>query len=611
MIAPNAKAAAQYYPANYWYALAQPPMANEFPGTGPQGNGIAPVMATQQRWLSQMKSACLVCHQLGDQATRELSDNSEQGWAHRIERARPAGDQTIGDQGKGYAISMQNIMSGYGRDRALKMFADWTQRVAKGELPPEAPPRPQGIERNLVLTEWDWGNNRFLHDEVSTDRRNPRFNANGPIYGLASNTGHIASLNPNTHTVSEIEIPGASRSYPHTLMMDQKGRIWTTDTGQGFLAQVDAGPRPDYCTNESSNKFAKYYPEPGKAGLIHMYDPAAKKVVNIPDCFRTHHLNFARDKSNTLYFSGDANVVGWIDTKIWDEAQDPTKAVGWCPMVLDTKEKGVTKVALGAESDVTITPDRTLWNEPGKPADPNKDTRIMTGLYGIENNPVDNSMWYGVSAYPGAIVRFDRGARPPETCKTEYYEPPKLADGTYAVWSPRGISFDSKGVAWISLASGQMASFDRSKCKVLRGPSVANGQHCVEGWKIFENPAVPTFKGINRSEANADWYYQSWVDMENIMGLGKNIPMTAGSNSDSILALMPDTGKFVNFRVPYPLGFNTRWLEGRLDDPAAGWKGRGVWATYSDVPVWHQEAGEEGRGPELVKFQLRPDPLAH
>ena len=84
-----------------------------------------------------------------------------------------------------------------------------------------------------------------------------------------------------------------------------------------------------------------------------------------------------------------------------------------------------------------------------------------------------------------------------------------------------------------------------------------------------------------------------------------------GTNSDAILALMPETGKFVNFRVPYPLGFNTRWLEGRLDDPAAGWKGRAVWATWSDVPAWHQEAGEEGRGPELVKFQLWPDPLAH
>ena len=40
VIAPNAAAAAQYYPANYWYSLLQLPAKSEFPGTGPTGNGI-------------------------------------------------------------------------------------------------------------------------------------------------------------------------------------------------------------------------------------------------------------------------------------------------------------------------------------------------------------------------------------------------------------------------------------------------------------------------------------------------------------------------------------------------------------------------------------------
>src|SRR6267378_474895 len=38
--APDAKAAAQYYPAQYWLSLLQVPPKNDFPGTGPQGNGI-------------------------------------------------------------------------------------------------------------------------------------------------------------------------------------------------------------------------------------------------------------------------------------------------------------------------------------------------------------------------------------------------------------------------------------------------------------------------------------------------------------------------------------------------------------------------------------------
>src|SRR5262249_60986236 len=74
-------------------------------------------------------------------------------------------------------------LNAMGRDRALQMFADWTDRIAGGELP-QAPPRPQGIERNVVITQWDWADPKaYLHDEVSTDRRNPTLNAHGLIYG--------------------------------------------------------------------------------------------------------------------------------------------------------------------------------------------------------------------------------------------------------------------------------------------------------------------------------------------------------------------------------------------------------------------------------------------
>jgi hypothetical protein len=37
-----------------------------------------------------------------------------------------------------------------GGPRALPMFADWTDRVAAGQFPKQAPPRPKGVERNIV-----------------------------------------------------------------------------------------------------------------------------------------------------------------------------------------------------------------------------------------------------------------------------------------------------------------------------------------------------------------------------------------------------------------------------------------------------------------------------
>jgi len=36
----------------------------------------------------------------------------------------------------------------------LKTYAGWTERIAGGEVPP-APPRPKGVERNVVVTLWD------------------------------------------------------------------------------------------------------------------------------------------------------------------------------------------------------------------------------------------------------------------------------------------------------------------------------------------------------------------------------------------------------------------------------------------------------------------------
>ncbi len=100
------------------------------------------------------------------------------------------------------------------------------------------------------------------------------------------------------------------------------------------------------------------------------------------------------------------------------------------------------------------------------------------------------------------------------------------------------------------------------------------------------------------------------IDRFDVLQMGKDTPVVTGSISDSLMALDRKTQQFHTFRVPYPLGFYTRWLDGRIDDARQGWKGRAYWATYSMIPVWHQEGGDQGRGSQLVKFQLRPDPLA-
>ena len=254
VIAPNAKAASVYYPANYWFALVQPPPESDFPGTGPKGNGISPLMKTQQAWISQMKG-CIVCHQQGDMATRTLLDNTPEGWAERITKSRPEGDRVLGNHGKDFVNTMQNGMTQFGRNRALTMWADYTKRVADGALPSEAPPRPTGVERNLVLTTWDWANGRYVHDNVASDRHNPSMNANGPIYGVIGMLGYIEMVNPVTGKQSEVgykvtpnqkvellpanEVPDA---FPHNPMLDSKGRLWITDLGRFGAPKPNGAP---------------------------------------------------------------------------------------------------------------------------------------------------------------------------------------------------------------------------------------------------------------------------------------------------------------------------------------------------------------------------------
>src|SRR2546427_2065602 len=201
--APNARAAANYYPAQYWLALLHVPPKTDFPGTGPTGNGISPNIKSQGEWIRNVVNTdgCTGCHQMGNKATREIPknlgkfDNSPAAWERRIQS---------GQAGAGMNARFTQV----GRQRAAAMSADWTDRIAAGELPDAAPSRPQGRERNVVVTMWDWADPKvYLHDEIASDKRNPTVNPNGPIYGaLEASADYMPVLDPKTNTASRIEL---------------------------------------------------------------------------------------------------------------------------------------------------------------------------------------------------------------------------------------------------------------------------------------------------------------------------------------------------------------------------------------------------------------------
>jgi hypothetical protein len=607
--------AAQIYPANYWYSLIEPPMAGEFPGTGDDGNGIAATLQHQEQWVDVQKQGCMLCHQLGNRIIREI-DNLEQfdstlaAWDHRVQ---------MGQRGS----QMTNVMSRFGRQRGLQMFADWSDRIASGAVPP-APPRPQGAERNVVISMWEWGTEiDYIHDEIATDKRNPRVNANGPVYGVNISNDGLAMLDPVTHMATNLSIPlrvdpdtvpgmiaqsmpAPSRLFgdeliwkdpanPHNPMMDQKGRVWMTSA-------IRNRANPDYCKAGSDNSYAQYFPlESGFRSVVY-FEPETQKFVMIDTCYGTHHLQFAEDDNDTLYFSGGGQVIGWLDTKLYDATGDERAAQGWCPTVLDTNGDGV------------IT---KPWNEAARGRetatnDPSLDTRVVVGSYGVIGDPTDDkAVWISSNRFPGRLARLHVGDNPPETCLTEMFEVPSVLDDTVPKektgFGSRGLDIDRDGVIWTALSgSSHFASFDRTACDVHNGPTTLEGRHCVDGWTLYPTPG-PLVKG---TDVRADYHYYNWVDQWNTLGLGEDVPIATGSNSDSLLALDPDTGDWTVLRVPYPRGFFTRGLDGRIDDPQGGWKGRGVWATYGEAATWHIEGGQ-GVKPGIVKFQVRPDPLAN
>jgi hypothetical protein len=250
---------------------------------------------------------------------------------------------------------------------------------------------------------------------------------------------------------------------------------------------------------------------------------------------------------------------------------------------------------------------RDAYTEPDQPADPTKDKRIRNiGFYGVAPSPVDGSVWGSSLGMPGFLVRIAPGPNPTATALTEVYEvpfhDPKASGSGFA---PRGMDVDSNGVVWTTLSSGGLASFDRRKCKgPLNGPN-ATGKHCPEGWAFYAYPG-PNYKGAVDS-ASADSAYYNFVDRFDMLGIGKDIPMATGNESEGILALVD--GKFLTFRVPYPMGYYGKGMDGRIDNPGAGWKGRAIYSTFATRAPFHAEGGK-GNTSKLVKFQVRPDPLA-
>ena len=579
VVAPDAVAAAQVYPAAWWLSMMELPEGD---------------LSHQE--LGSSVTGCMNCHQVGNKATREIlpgilneSDSHFDAWDQRVQ---------MGPMGAG----MNGMYRRLGPQR--EMFANWTDRIASGEAPTQTPPRPTGIERSIVVTLWDWGTETDGRtDSTPSDVRDATVNANGLVYGVVQPSDILAVLDPVEHRATNITIPSdappilsetptspyygdepiwARRSDPRSVAMDGTGKVWLTGRVRG------ADEQPSFCT-DSENAFADYFPIERGTRQAFRYDPETEDFSEIDTCFSADHNQLGEDER---FYYGFRDGVGWIDVEIWEETQDAEASQGWCPTVLDTNGDGV--ISQG-------------WTEPDESVDPTLDHRIAYGCYSPAYNKADGTVWCSDNGRDdNTLMRLQLGDNPPESCVAEVYMPPPSIQNP-SPYGSGGLHITSDGLVWQDWrGSGHFASFDRSVCTVTNGPE-ATGQSCSEGWSFYRMDK-PTYANTEMP-INSDESYLTQIDHHDVLGFGPETPVYGVVNTDSLEVFVPETQEFVTLRVPYPMGFFSRSSVGRIDDPSSGWKGKGLWSSYSNYAAWHLEGGP-GTLQKSVKFQIRPDPLA-
>jgi hypothetical protein len=565
-LASTPQEAAEVYPGHYWFSLMEFPddisAVSNFPNNG--------------AWASTLKLSCELCHQQGSEPTRDEDSEAEYDEAFK----------TSGGM---------NGVNGWPRAFALDRYADWGGRIAAGEVPPQ-PPRPQGIERNIVITQYEWGDVfTYAHDQIATDKRNPQLYPYGKVYGVDLGNDWLVMTDPVSLESTRVKIPtvggydtpwsfctlgclgsganaGGTPSFPayvgvyhnpanpHNPMMDDEGRVWMT-------TQIrDDSDDPDYCPDINPDPT-----QPGGTGhrQLGFYDTNRGEMFLIDTCTGTHHLQF--DSNDVLWLSGDSQYFGWFDTNTFDSVYDP-----------DTWDNDLDSRGPAVEAATDF--ERMRVDDDCVEATP--PVNVNGFNYGIIANLPDGSVWSASPSSPGEIRRFD-----PTTRTFEVYDAPGLG-------GPRGIDADTDGHVWTCLSvASQVAMFDRSKCAQTCG----SGGQCPEGWTTWDIPG-PVFQN---TDIKSDNHYYAWVDQQNTLGLGENEVFCTGTGSDSLIGFNPQTEQFTRITIPYPLNAYMRGLDGRIDDPDAGWKGRGLWADYGGDPTIHVET-QQG---QIYQVQLRNSPL--
>jgi len=181
-VAPDEAAAAQYYPAIYWFSMLHIPGAADF-----GGEGKIPKNIKQTDWLNQMKNnGCVGCHQLGQKATRTIPEAFGK-FGHLI-----AADAMVLVRGK------------YERDEE-------TSKLVVAEITPLEVIRERAV-REVEITLSAKGGKELMRQVAAVLERHPgdrrvafvvQLNGSGPQLRVRAATAR--RIKPTDHFVREVE----------------------------------------------------------------------------------------------------------------------------------------------------------------------------------------------------------------------------------------------------------------------------------------------------------------------------------------------------------------------------------------------------------------------
>jgi hypothetical protein len=561
--APNESAAAHYYPAIHWYSMMKLPKPEDF-----GGKARIPENVTQREWMSSVKNiGCIGCHQLGQESTRTLPaafshiKSGEEAWMRRLMSGQ-SGQQMITQAGQRLGGA------------PFQYFADWTDRIAKGELPFAKPKRPEGPERNIVVTWWEWSQPEGI--STTSSRRTAAIrpvNCYGPLYGSPEySTDKMPILDPRTHKVDLLQAAGARCRYagvarpghaasrkplqPSPYWGDTKTwdtkRTTTTrcSTAGARVARRDRAraEQSDFCKKGSDHPSAKVFPSSATTGRLAFLEPKTMKYT-------------------------------FVDTVL----RHAPPAVRCAGSPLDQRRAG-----RGVDRHEGLPRNRGLGEGAALDAIHPGEWRAARRLRHLRRDAESRGR---IGLVHGAHLRRRREPHPLRSAERHFRALQRARAGVCA--ARRGHRQARRGLG----IDGERPS------RQLRPSQVQDGV-------VPRRVVVPPISGARLPGHRRQ---QRRIELLHVGGPAQHARARRGrAGLDREPERRPHRVRGrQDDRAARALsdGLLRQGAGRRIDDPKAGWKGRGLWTTSGDRTPWLREGGK-GSLPIAVQFQYRPDPLA-